>query len=83
MEENLYNLIDTAEKLGLDKLSAKDAKEYVYYKEYFLAIDTVLVQLYEYDIPINIYFLDLAYSLLKEIGFDKSEYSFLESLCKE
>ncbi|SHF00788.1 MafI family immunity protein [Dysgonomonas macrotermitis] len=82
MQQDLIKLISDAKKLGLNQELINCALEYLEHKEYGLALDTILEQLYEYDITIDKSFHELANSILDKMNQDKNTYSYLEKLCK-
>ncbi len=80
MKKEILELLERSAKLGLCEESITDARDFVEYNEYELALDTLLVQLYEYDINIDKIFYDLVISLISKMKLNKSRYMYLKEL---
>jgi hypothetical protein len=83
-KKKLLNLlIQSAEILGLRKDDLDIAKEYVEYNEFGLAFETVVTQVFEYDIVIGKPFYEIVTQVAELLRIDHSEYSFINELIKE
>lgn len=76
-------LIEGAKLLGLSNENIENAQEFLKYNELGLCFDTVVSQLYEYDIEINNDF----YALVSKIGvtllLPSNEYDFMKELIRD
>jgi len=64
LEKLLLKLIEVAKTLGLSEFDVNNATEYLNNKEYGLSYDTIITQMYEYDLEIN----NEIYLLISQIG---------------
>ena len=82
LKQLLEVLIDRSKFLGTYKTDVREAQELLEYNEYGLCFDTLITQMYEYDINIDRDF----YSLICEIGskleIEEKEYNFMKELIK-
>jgi len=53
------------------------------HNEYGLSFDTLITQLYEYDIEINIEFYELLVQIGKMLNLDENSYSFMKELIRD
>ena len=74
------NLIDMAEVFGLPAQDVLNAREMLEYNEWEVGFDTAVTQLYEYSIPVNKEFIDLANEAMKEMKIDSRKYDFINRL---
>jgi len=72
-------LIEAAEILGLRKEDLNTARELSDHGEYGLALDTIVTQLYEFDLEIDQGFYDLVQNMAKRMQISEEEYSFMTS----
>jgi hypothetical protein len=79
-ENNLHLLINRALAFSLPEVDAQNARELADYNEYALAFDTVLTQLYEYSIPIDLAFYQLAEKIAVAMHLAEEEYEYLTEL---
>ena len=79
----LQSLITIADILGLNKEDIDNAKEFLEHQEYGLSFDTLITQIYEYDIEITKDVYSLITFIGKELGFEAKNYSFMESLIRD
>lgn len=77
-KENLNRLLEIAIESGLREEDSKAVIEFINSKEYGLALDTMVCQLYEYDNEISQSFFDEIQETAKSLGFSKDQYSYLE-----
>jgi hypothetical protein len=80
LEKLLLNIFDTSKMLGLNSLDLKNAKDLLDNQEYGLAFDTLITQLYEYEIGIDKDFFFLLESIAKKLNIPDNEYSFMKEL---
>jgi hypothetical protein len=71
---NLEILIDKAQNLGLSEKYVIDAKEFIAHNEFELCIDTILENIYEYDIKVDLEFLEIVYKVLGVEKLDNKTY---------
>jgi hypothetical protein len=78
--KQLSILLEAAQVLGLPDLDVAYAKEYLQHNELGLCLDTIIDQLYEYDIPID----NRVYKRIETIGnamaMTADSWTFLEEL---
>jgi hypothetical protein len=80
IERLLETLIEKARVFGLPETDVRNAQEALEHFERGVCFDTVAVQLYEYSIPIDEEFVELAKKAMAEMDIDPKQYSFLEEL---
>lgn len=76
-------LIFRAREFGLSEIYVKDALDNIEYNESQLACESLLEQIYEFDIKINKEFYDLAMKNCDNLKIDKSNFHFLLELIEE
>lgn len=81
LKEKLQLLIDRSSMLGLEKQDVSTAQELLHNLEFGLSLDTVVNQLYEYDIHIDKETFDLIEYIIEYMNLPKEEYSFVKDLC--
>ena len=74
----ISTLIKAAKELGLDDFDINNSTEFLDNREYGLAFDTIITQLYEYEIDNEFYELIVKSAHKMEILED--EYSFMKEL---
>lgn len=72
-------LIEAAEILGLREEDLNTARELCDHGEYGLCLDTIVTQLYEFDLEIDQEFYDLVQNMAKGMQISEEEYSFMRS----
>lgn len=82
MKDLLSELINKAQDIGLRNQDVKDAREYLGHNEFGLAFDTVVTQLYEYKVPINMDLYMFIELTAAKMNIKESEYVFLRELIK-
>ncbi|AND64207.1 hypothetical protein AX766_07165 [Flavobacterium covae] len=79
---DLIKLIETARVLGLNENDLKNAKDFLDHMEFGLCLDTIITQMYEYDLEID----NDVYGLISKIGermdLEMSTYSFMKELIR-
>jgi hypothetical protein len=83
LNDTLNRLIEISKVLGLNDIDLNSAREYVMHNEYGLSFDTLITQLYEYDIEINIEFYELLVQIGKILNLDENSYSFMKELIRD
>jgi hypothetical protein len=78
----LEALVESAKLLGIDERDAKNAKEFIEHHEYGLCFDTVVTQMYEYDIEIDSEYYDLIDKIGKSLSLPNESYSFMKELIR-
>lgn len=82
IKDQLRSLINLAQISGLNEKDINYSKEYLEYNETGLSFDTIITQLYEYDIEID----EETYLLIVDIGarlkYPIASYSFIQKLVK-
>jgi len=76
LKENILILIERSKILGLDKKFIIDALEYYQCNEFQLSFDTIVENLYEYNIHIDKITLDLINNLIDLMKLSKEDYKF-------
>lgn len=76
----LSRMIETACALGLSEKDLMNAKEYLKHNELELCFDTVITQLYEYEIEINEQFYELVSKIAKSMKLQQESYFFIKDL---
>jgi hypothetical protein len=78
MEKELLNLIEDALRLGLTKQDAKNATDFVIHREWGIAFDVVVSQVYEYDIQVNQAFVDSVFRIARLLELPDEEYLYIK-----
>jgi hypothetical protein len=73
-------LLVKAEELGLPDVDIENARAMLEHNEAGQCFDTIAAQLYEYSIPVDQEFLDLAAAALEKMNIIPGEYEFLYEL---
>ena len=76
----ITELIGLASAAGLPEVDVKNASEALDHNESGLALDTILVQLFEYDIAIDDRFIVTAREACQAMKIGWNEYEFVETL---
>lgn len=79
---SLLHLIDGAKILGLSNSDIQVAKDFLTFNELGLCFDTIITQMYEYDIEITIEYYDLISKVGKSMKIPSEEYSFMQELIR-
>jgi len=76
----LYLFIEQAKECGLHEADYINAREFVNYNEQGLAFDTVITQLYEYNIAIDQNFYGRAITIAEIMKIPINEYDYIQEL---
>ncbi|MDP9076263.1 MAG: MafI family immunity protein [Bacteroidota bacterium] len=82
VKERLQLLNTIAKALGLGENDWHNVEEFIKYKEYGLGFDTLITQLYEYDIEINNETYELIVLIGNKLKLQKDKYSFMQELIR-
>lgn len=82
MKKKLAALIEGAKILGLHQRDLDDANDFLINHEYGLCYDTVITQLYEYDIKIDNKIYSLISKIAKDLSFSENDYLFMKDLVR-
>jgi len=81
--KSLQSLITIAGVLELSKEDINNAKELLKHQEYGLSFDTLITQIYEYDIEITKDIYNLITIIGKDLGLPTKNYSFMKNLIRD
>jgi hypothetical protein len=81
--EKTGRFIHLAQDFGLPQIDVRNAEEMMEANECGEAFDTVVAQMYEYDIPATDEFLRLAKEIMADMQIDEKEYWYLADLPKK
>jgi len=79
-ERMLSQIIELANSFGLSLYDVANAKMFLENHEFELSFDTIMTQLYEYDIKIDNEFYILTLSTLDKMKIDKAKYEYVKEL---
>ena len=82
LKETLLKLIEIARILGLNEKDLKNAKDYLEHNEFGLCFDTLITQMYEYDIEIDNNSYELISKIGKKMNLEVDNYSFMKELIR-
>ncbi len=80
MKTQIFALISQAKQLGLPLKDAASAEEYAIQREWGLAFDLVVTQLYEHEIPVTAEIIQAIFQIGKSMGVPEEEYAFVAAL---
>lgn len=75
-------LIEAAKELGLGDVDINNSTELLENREYGLAFDTIITQLYEYEIEIDDEFYELIVKSAHNMKISEDGYSFMKELVR-
>lgn len=75
-------LISEAGLLGLNDADVASCNELLKYQEYGLCLDTIVIQLYEYQVSIDSKFYHSVSDALSKIKMNSEEYMYLKELIR-
>lgn len=75
-------LIAIAQESGMSETDLKNAKEFLEYNEWGLCFDTLITQLYEYDLPINVNTYSYITFLAQRLKLQPGCYEFVKACTK-
>ncbi len=79
----LLKLIEIARILGLDNRDLKYAEDFLMYNEFGLCFDTIITQMYEYDIEIDNEFYESIKKIGERMTLKQESYSFMKELIRD
>jgi len=82
LTKKLLLLLATARALGLNEADLENARDYLKHNEQGLCFDTILTQLYEYNIEIDNDLYETIVEIGKAINLEPDAYSFMKELIK-
>lgn len=82
MKKKLAALIEEAKILGLPQRDLDNANDFLINHEYGLCYDTVITQLYEYDIEIENKIYSLISKIAKDLCLSEDDYLFMKELIR-
>lgn len=68
--------------LGLPEQDCVIANDFLQYHEYGLAFDTILTQMYEFDIPIDTELYQQIETIAQRMSLDTEDYVFMAELIR-
>ena len=83
IRSGLTELIERAKAFGLNGTDIDNALEALEHNEFGLALDTILVQLFEYAVTIDEEFVASANELCHSMGISWNEYEFVSELVQK
>ena len=82
MKKIISVIIEVAKDLGLNDFDINSSKSLLENREYGLAFDTIITQLYEYEIEIDNEFYELVIESAKKMKIPKEDYFFVKELVR-
>jgi hypothetical protein len=79
----LLKLIEIAKILGLNENDIENAKDYLAHNELGLCFDTIITQMYEYDIEIDNDFYESISKIGKKMNLEQNCYFFMKELVRD
>jgi hypothetical protein len=79
----LLRLIEIARILGLNERDLKNAEDFLKHNEFGLCFDTIVTQLYEYDIEIDNEFYESISKIGDRMNLKQGSYSFMKELIRD
>ncbi|MDR6563436.1 MULTISPECIES: MafI family immunity protein [unclassified Arcicella] len=79
---SLLGLIEVSRVLGLNENNLENAKDYLVHNEYELCFDTIITQMYEYDIEISNEVYNSISRIGKTMNLQQDSYSFMKELIR-
>lgn len=81
-KKELKNLLETSSRFEIRQKDLKDALEFLEHGEYELCFDTLVTQMYEYEVAINEDFYQLLCKVGNKLKLPSSRYLFMKELVK-
>lgn len=78
-KKGLNRLLKLAIEAGLGEDDAQTVDEFIIHKEYGLAFDTIVCQLFEYDNEISPMFYSRIEEVGKSFGYNSEQYDFMKN----
>jgi hypothetical protein len=82
MTNLLLALIESAKMLGLKNQDLTNAREFLEHHEFGLCFDTIITQMYEFDIEINNEFYMIVSKVANKMSLPVESYSFMKELVR-
>jgi len=82
LKRSLLKLIDNSSVKGLSISDVNAAKEYLIHNELGLCFDTIVSQLYEYEIDIDEAFYEQIEKIAGKMNIETADYSYMKELIK-
>lgn len=82
LDKALLKLIEIAKTLGLSEFDVNNATEYLINKEYLLSYDTIITQMYEFDLEISNEVYLLISQIGKKMNLADTDYLFMNELIR-
>lgn len=82
LSEKLNILLDQSKSFGLSEVDYNTAKEFLEYNEYGLCFDTIITQMFEYDILINEEFYNRIVEIAQKMDVKEEEYTCIQELIR-
>jgi len=79
-KRGLTKFLERARRLGLSDTDSETALSFLNHNEFGLCFDTVITQMYELDVRIDIEFYELIDEIGKEMNLTSNSYSFMKEL---
>jgi len=76
----LTKFLEHAKRFGLSDTDSKNAVSFLDHNEFGLCFETVITQMYEYEVRIDIEFYELIDEIGKEMNLALDSYSFMKEL---
>jgi hypothetical protein len=76
-------LIEIARILGLNERDLKNAEDFLKHNEFGLCFDTIITQLYEYDIEIDNEFYKSISKIGESMNLKHESFSFMKELIRD
>ncbi|CAA7193826.1 MafI family immunity protein [Chryseobacterium potabilaquae] len=83
LTNTLLRLIEIASIIGLNDNDVKNAKDYLMHNEFGLCYDTIITQIYEYDIEIDIKFYQFITKIGNLLNLTHENYFFMKELISD
>lgn len=83
MKTLINALLNISKALGIKVDDLKNAKDFLDHHEYGLCFDTIVTQMYEYDIEIDNEFYQLINKIGKKLDMPLESYSFTQELIRD
>lgn len=83
MKKVLREIIKDATLFGLPDEHVKEAEDFLAYNEWRLALDTIIIQLYELEIRIDMEFYKKIQKVADDMKMASNEFEYLQELINE
>lgn len=79
----LLRLIEIARILGLDNRDLKNVQDFLMHNEFGLCFDTIITQMYEYNVEIDNEFYESISKIGERMNLKRESYSFMKELIRD